>query len=247
MKKIVPLCLLLFIVMSILPGCNGLKDNTNENHQLSKLSVKTEPNGIDLQFYYKLFGEKFDSFQNELDSLVNNYNETQNNEVLFKLCRALSCQYIKDCNNKAIEYYGEFFNKAWENKSFYKKTAEYHRTYADALISRLYKKGKLNESIEFYDKYVSHVKDKDELVEITYLYSLHYFYDTDADYDAMAIMIDRVKTIESKYYDNIADYNKFSILVMISKYSYKLGDDKTGKEYDKKAKDLITKMELDAE
>lgn len=247
MKKLISLCLLLFIVISILPGCTGLKDNTNEIHQLSKLSVKTEPNSMDLQFYYKLFGEKFDSFQDALDDLVNNYNETQNNEVLLKLCRALTYKYIDNCDDKVIEYYEEFFNKIWRNKSFYKETSDYRKGYADDLLSCLYFKGKLNESIEFYDKYVSYVKDKDELVDITYLYSLHYFYDTDADHDAMAIMLDRVKTIESKYYDKVADYNKFSILVMISKYSYKLNDEKTGKEYDKKAKDLITEMELDAD
>lgn len=156
MKKVISISLLLIIMIGLLSACQESKTNTEKNHQFSNITVIREPESYDLKYLYGLFGENYDSYQEALDELVNRYNQTHDNEDLFRICMAVSYgDYIENNDELIIEYYYQFFETIWTDQDFRKEKSEYEEGMAGTLISRLYLNGYREKSLEFYDKYIS--------------------------------------------------------------------------------------------
>jgi len=255
MKKIISITLILLIIAGLFAGCKN-DHNTLPNHQLSKITVTKEPDSQALQSYNELFEYDYDSLQAAYDDLIGKYNETYDNDILYKLCESLdeqfslegnllyiiSNEYIANYDKVLIEYYTIFFNEVFTDRKFKRKTADDQFYMAIDLLRYMEKAGMGKESIDFYDKYIVTVNDADKKVEITYDYFDNYTKGENLDNEVLTAMLERSKEIEKKYSIKVYGMNKSKICIMISHISDKLGDRQTAEEYDGKAKEIIQKM-----
>lgn len=241
MKKIILICLIFCLLLG---SCHANQsDNINNNHQFSKITVIKEPSSDILQYFYNLFGKDYDTYQEALDDLVNKYNKTHDNDILLNICIALiRDDYIKDGDALKMEYYNEFFNQVWTDKRFNKKTKEYQKEIAEEFISCLYWNGKKTESIEFYDKYIANLKDKNDIINFSVTYLGFYTNDKNPNRENLAEMLNRTKKIEEDYYSDADSMNKIRIVGIIANYAELLNYKEIADEYNKKLIELIDNM-----
>jgi hypothetical protein len=249
MKKILSLCLILIIIVGLLSACQEAKNNTENNQQFSKIKVTQEPESYDLKYLCGLFGENYDSYQEALDEMVNRYNQTHDNEDLFRICMAVSYgDYIENSDELIIQYYYQFFETIWTDQDFRKEKSEYEEGMAGTLISRLYLNGYREKSLEFYDKYISFLTDKNLIISFTISYTSFYKDDEEPDNALVVAMYERVKILEKNYCndEDIYDMHKIAILAIIADYADILNDTTTAKTYREKTRQLIQKLENEA-
>lgn len=244
MKKVVSISLLLIIMIGLLSACQESKTNTEKNHQFSNITVIREPESYDLKYLYGLFEENYDSYQEALDELVNRYNQTHDNEDLFRICMAVSYgDYIENADELIIEYYYQFFETIWTDQDFRKEKSEYEEGMARRLVGCMYLNGDKKESLEFYDKYIASLQDTDTIIFFSVCYVSYYKDDKTPDYNLITAMYDRAKNLEKNYYYEANEFYEIGILGMISDLAEMLGDTSTAEIYKEKIKELYQKYE----
>ena len=70
-----------------------------------------------------------------------------------------------------------FFDVVWSDEDFNQKTMDVHRGLADILLRNMYRSGKKSESVDFFEKFISTIQDKEELAEFSSNYSSHFYND----------------------------------------------------------------------
>jgi hypothetical protein len=241
MKKVLSLSLILIIIVALLSSCQ--QTNTVQK-DYPRIIVAKEPSQS-VHDAFKDYLGKYTDLQDALDEIVDRYNTTYDNDDLFNICAVLyNRSYFENANALIIEYYGKFFDEIWSNDEFNQKTTNVQEWYADMLLNAMYKNGMQMESIDFFDKYLATINDKDEKVFFSSNYVTNYFIDSNPEpsNEALLAILKRLREIEDECYNNVNDTNKARICGMISECAEILNDTETAETYKEKLRQLIQKM-----